>query len=162
MKNVTLLRTIRTVPDQLPDAEVRALLRPSAERLIRVVGTEPKTICAYDTLSPEIYDPWFCVACGHPHHGMTRHHRLPKRVAWKIPVSIWKQVLDGDQRVVPMCGPCHAFIEKPKGRSPCHEAISVTHAKLTWEQLIQELRTFDRLAYERTEDLIRRCRAGEI
>lgn len=36
---------------------------------------------------PDVYDPWFCVACGHPHHEMTRHHRVPRRIF----MALWIQ-----------------------------------------------------------------------
>lgn len=123
----------------------------------------PEATYAYPPPDICVYDPWFCVACGHPHHGMTRHHRLPKRVAWKIPPEVWLEVLDSGQRVVPMCKPCHTFIENPKGaKHPCKERINAAHAKLTWARLIEEIQTFDRIAYERTEELIRKVRAGEL
>lgn len=134
-------------------------------RLVRTIPDLPENLPAPDALAfgrcvPDAYSPWFCVACGHPHHGMTRHHRLPKRVAWKIPASIWKEALKGDQRIVPMCGPCHHHVENSR-KAPCAEAICALHAKLTWIQLREEIRIFDQIAYERTEALIQRCKVEE-
>ncbi len=135
---VTVLRLARTAYD-LPD--------PASLPFARCV--------------PDAYNPWFCVTCGHPHHGMTRHHRLPKRVAWKIQASIWREVLKHDQRIVPMCGPCHNHIENGR-KSPCSEVINPTYAKLTWIQLQEEIRIFDKIAYDLTEELIRKVKAGEV
>ncbi len=135
-----LIRLVRTVPEFDPKA------------------AWPESDCAgvrrFDICPSVIYDPWYCVACGHPHHGMSRHHRLPVRVAWKIPPGIWREVLKDEQRVVPMCGPCHAFIHGARGKGPCKEAINAEYAKLTWERLTEELAIFDRIAWERTEELI--------
>lgn len=104
------------------------------------------------------YDPWYCVACGHPHHDMTRHHRVPRRVFWKIPEEVWMEYLKGDERVVPMCKPCHRFIES-KRRGPCPQKLNPEYAKLSWAQLIEEIDLFERIAYERTEELIKLMRS---
>lgn len=130
-------------------------MAPTLLRVVRTSFEKPEGV------TYAAYDPWFCVACGHPHHGMTRHHRLPKRVAWKIPHLVWSEYFPESQRIAPMCGPCHDFIEGFKP-SPCAEARDDRHAKLGYRKLMEEIRLFDKLAYERTEEMIRKCRAGEI
>lgn len=131
-------------------------------RIIRTTADLPESVPPPSHRTTELYDPWFCVACGHPHHGMTRHHRVPKRVSWKIPASIQREILAGDQRIVPLCQPCHCFIETGK-RGPCPLALNLEYALLSYARLMEEIRIFDRIAYERTEELIRKMksRAGQ-
>ena len=88
---------------------------------------------------------------------MTRHHRLPRRIAWKIPESVWMEALDGDQRIVPMCGPCHIFIENRRGH-PCMDHPNKKYALLGWKKLMDEIDLFERIAYERTETLIQKMK----
>lgn len=130
-------------------------------RIHRTTADLPAFVSGHRRIERDIYDPWFCVACGHPHHGITRHHRLPKRVAWKIPEHVWREAIADGQRIVPMCGPCHNFIERRRGQ-PCAERPNRKYALLSWEQLIQEIALFERIAFERTEQLIKRMRDEQI
>lgn len=129
--------------------------------LLRVVRTsfsipDQNEVVATGALDEERFSHWYCVACGHPHHNMTKHHRVPKRVAWKIPRSVWVPII-GEQRIVPMCMPCHRFIETGK-KGPCPHKIYAKQARLTWVRLREEIALFEKIAYERTEELIRKCK----
>jgi hypothetical protein len=132
--------------------------KPHLLRLHRTSAALPASVPMATHRVVDVYDPWFCVTCGHPHHFMTRHHRIPKRVAWKIPEDVQRQILEGDARVVPMCPRCHAFVENRKG-VPCPERPDPRYALLGYDRLIREICQCDRVAYEITEDLIRRMRA---
>lgn len=102
-----------------------------------------------------------CAACGHPHKAaMTRHHRVPKRISWKIPKEARKEVLGDAPEIVNLCQKCHRFIESVSSTSkprttlwPCSEPIGPA-ATVTWGRLMEEIKIFERIADNITEDLL--------
>jgi hypothetical protein len=96
-----------------------------------------------------------CASCGHQHpRKITRHHRVPQRLAWKIPYAVRESVLIDGPEIVMLCEPCHRFIEmasscnKPPGVTPypCRSPINAEKATVTWARLMDEIREFERIA----------------
>lgn len=110
-----------------------------------------------------------CAACGH-HHPKTisRHHRVPQRISWKIPRAARKEVLGDAPEIINLCQTCHRFIEqasstfKPRIRvlMPCGEAPIGPLATVTWGRLMEEIRLFEKIADNITEDLMAEMKAG--
>lgn len=98
-----------------------------------------------------------CAACGHEHwsNRISRHHRLPRRLAPYITPAQAAAVLKGQPEIINLCLLCHRFVEsisptaKPKTPpQPCPLPITA-EATITWRELMDEILEFERLAEER-------------